>query len=184
MAAEPHPYSRPVDAINLRSDGVVVTLRPNLAERAAIAALLDIPSIESVSGEFRLTPKKAGTVNVGGRVKADLHQLCVVSLDPFPVSIEEEVDVDFAPEAPQPKAAPAVAKPQQRPGEMQIDLDDIDPPDLIIDGKIDLGALLCEFVALGLDPFPRKPGVVFDFKDEADIVEHPFAALSKLKPPE
>ena len=61
------------------------------------------------------------------------------------------------------------------------DLEEVDPPDPIIDGKIDLGALLVEFVALGLDPFPRKPGVVFDFKDEADVIEHPMAALARLK---
>ncbi len=37
-----------------------------------------------------------------------------------------------------------------------------DPPDPIIDGKIDLGALAAEFFALGLDPYPRKPGVAVD----------------------
>ena len=38
-------------------------------------------------------------------------------------------------------------------------IDDEDEPDPIIDGKIDLGALAAEFFALGLDPYPRKPGV-------------------------
>ena len=28
--------------------------------------------------------------------------------------------------------------------------------------QIDLGALAAEFLALGLDPYPRKPGVAFD----------------------
>ena len=35
-----------------------------------------------------------------------------------------------------------------------------DAPDPIVDGKIDLGALAAEFMILGLDPYPRKPGVV------------------------
>jgi hypothetical protein len=34
-------------------------------------------------------------------------------------------------------------------------------PDPIVDGKIDLGALAAEFMILGLDPYPRKPGVDF-----------------------
>ena len=40
-------------------------------------------------------------------------------------------------------------------------LDGEDAPDPIVDGKIDLGALAAEFLALGLDPYPRKPGVAF-----------------------
>ena len=43
--------------------------------------------------------------------------------------------------------------------------------------KIDLGAVVAEFLALGLDPYPRKPGVDFDFKDPADAEMSPFAAL-------
>ncbi len=36
-----------------------------------------------------------------------------------------------------------------------------DPPDPIVNGRIDLGQLAAEFLALGLDPYPRKPGVEF-----------------------
>ena len=34
---------------------------------------------------------------------------------------------------------------------------------------------------LGLDPYPRKPGVAFDFKDPADAEMSPFAALNVMK---
>ena len=37
----------------------------------------------------------------------------------------------------------------------------------MIDGKIDLGALAAEFFALGLDPYPRKPGAEFVAPPEA-----------------
>ena len=40
-------------------------------------------------------------------------------------------------------------------------LEDVDAPDPIVDGKIDLGALAAEFMVLGLDPYPRKPGAEF-----------------------
>jgi hypothetical protein len=57
-----------------------------------------------------------------------------------------------------------------------------DPPDTIIDGKIDLGALAAEFMALGLDPYPRKPGVAFaEIVDDEVIEESPFAQLAGLK---
>jgi len=36
-----------------------------------------------------------------------------------------------------------------------------DPPDPIINGQIDLGALAAEFLVLNLDLYPRKPGATF-----------------------
>ena len=60
----------------------------------------------------------------------------------------------------------------------EIDEADADP---IEDGRIDLGELVAETMAIELDPYPRKPGAGF-----ADIIEDaekpsPFSALSKLK---
>ena len=49
-------------------------------------------------------------------------------------------------------------------------------PDEIVNGQIDLGALTAEFLALGLDPYPRKPGVDFSYQDPADEKDSPFAA--------
>ena len=45
-----------------------------------------------------------------------------------------------------------------------------------INGKIDLGALTAEFFALGLDPYPRKPGVEFVAPPGEDASDSPFAA--------
>ena len=51
------------------------------------------------------------------------------------------------------------------PPEPPTEMHEYEPPDEIVNGKIDLGAVAAEFLALGLDPYPRKPGVDFDFKD-------------------
>jgi uncharacterized metal-binding protein YceD (DUF177 family) len=59
-----------------------------------------------------------------------------------------------------------------------------DPPDPIIAGRIDLGALVTEFLALSLDPYPRKPGVEFEDAPTAPddrLEESPFAKLAALK---
>ena len=52
-----------------------------------------------------------------------------------------------------------------------------DEPDPLVDGKIDLGALAAEFFALGLDPYPRKPGVAFEPPAEPEPQATPFAVL-------
>ena len=52
------------------------------------------------------------------------------------------------------------------------------------DGAVDLGAIATEFLLLGIDPYPRKPGAVFDAPvAEDDPSSHPFAALAALKKP-
>ena len=52
-----------------------------------------------------------------------------------------------------------------------------DAPDPLIDGKIDIGALATEFVALGLDPYPRKPGVTFEPPSDGPGSVKPFSVL-------
>ena len=51
----------------------------------------------------------------------------------------------------------------------------------LIGGSIDLGALATEFLILGLDPYPRKPGATFQPPADAKPEESPFAALAALK---
>ena len=98
-----------------------------------------------------------GGVRVTGEVHAEVTQLCVVSLEPFAATVDEPVDVRFAPA----EAAETARRAGDDDAEM-VEVGGEDPPDPIVDGKIDLGALAAEFFALGLDPYPRKPGVAFD----------------------
>jgi hypothetical protein len=71
-----------------------------------------------------------------------------------------------------------VAKSGSAAPEETFSLTDEDEPDPIIDGKIDLGALTAEFFALGLDPYPRKPGAALDEEPaNTEGTDSPFAAL-------
>ena len=54
------------------------------------------------------------------------------------------------------------------------------PPDVLESDEIDLAHYLVEQLVLDLDPFPRKPGVEFDYKP-AVTEESPFAVLKRLK---
>jgi hypothetical protein len=63
---------------------------------------------------------------------------------------------------------------------------DLDPPDPIIGGVIDLGQVVAEQLVLALDPFPRAPGAAFDSPADAPAAEGtptpgPFAALAALR---
>jgi hypothetical protein len=57
-----------------------------------------------------------------------------------------------------------------------------EPPESVMNGTIDLGALATEFLILGIDPYPRKEGVAFEAPVAGDdSAAHPFAALAALK---
>ncbi len=53
-------------------------------------------------------------------------------------------------------------------------------PEPLVDGVVDLGALATEFLILGLDPYPRKPGAVFQPPQDSKPDGGPFAALAGL----
>ena len=58
---------------------------------------------------------------------------------------------------------------------------DNEPPEPLVDGKVDLGALATEFLVLGIDPYPRKPGAEFTPPKVENDEANPFAALEALK---
>jgi uncharacterized metal-binding protein YceD (DUF177 family) len=166
---EPGPLSRLIDAERLPKHGTDITVTANAEEMATLAETLDIPAIHALEGVFSVegSGKRA---SVKGIVRARVSQICGVTLDAFETDIEEEVDLDFA--AAQRRKLTPEEEEQRR----------IDPPDEIINGKIDLGRVTAEFLALGLDPFPRKPGAVFEEPAPSEPRENPFGALAGLKP--
>ncbi len=159
------PFSRPFEVNALPKDGETVTIEANAKEREALAAFLKLPSIEALTAMLVVRPTAAGGARATGSVRGEVTQTCVVTLEPFPAKVEEEIDVSFAPDAP------------RRPLEETVSIGEDDGPDPIVDGRIDLGALAAEFLALGLDPYPRKPGVEFQQPLEPEAGATPFAVL-------
>jgi hypothetical protein len=163
------PLSRPVTVDNLPAQGIEATVDATAEECAALAKDFKLPAIRSLVGRYKLTgtPER---VRVMGRIEAAVTQVCVVTLDEFDSDLQEDVEVDFS----APDSLPLTA------GESE---HEYEPPDEIVNGQVDLGSITAEFLALGLDPYPRKPGVDFTYEVKNDPADGPFAALGKLKPP-
>jgi hypothetical protein len=175
--AEEGPFVRPVRVESVPDGGVEHDIEASEAERRRLAELNGLPAIGRLTARFVLSRAGRGIIRVRGDVKAEVTQTCVVSLEPFDVVLEEPVDVRFAPVAvgSPGRRAPPIASAEA--GAFAID--DEDEPDPIVDSKIDLGALAAEFMLLGLDPYPRKPGV--DFSPPTADKEEPDSPLARLK---
>jgi uncharacterized metal-binding protein YceD (DUF177 family) len=170
------PFSRWVKVDALPADGLTQTIEAGPDERAALAALNRLPAIASLTASFTLRRSGRGGARVTGQVRAEVTQVCVVSLEPFAATVDEPVEVRFAPA----EATEAARRVREDDAEA-VEVGGEDPPDPIVDGRIDLGALTAEFLALGLDPYPRKPGVAFDPPEPQCGEESPFAALAEAK---
>jgi hypothetical protein len=162
------PFSRIVRLDALPAEGETFALEATPEERAALARSYKLPSIEALTASLTVRRASRGGARVTGGVHGELTQTCVVSLDPFPAVVDEEVDVRFAP--------PTDDRPRPADEPFTVSMDE-DEPDSLIDGKIDLGALAAEFFAIGLDPYPRKPGVVFEPSSEEPEELSPFTVL-------
>ncbi|OKO84016.1 DUF177 domain-containing protein [Bradyrhizobium sp. AS23.2] len=175
---ERDPWRAPVIVAQIPDTGLHRELEASAAERQAMAEVAGLREILSTHAAFDVEPKSGGRVQVTGHVRARVGQTCVVTLDPIENEIEEEVDLMFAPEAEARRLADLIEEGQddEEPPEV------VDPPEAIINGIIDLGRLATDALFLAIDPYPRKPGAVFEAEVIAlDPEDHPFAALKALQ---
>ncbi|SFH98189.1 Uncharacterized ACR, COG1399 [Bosea sp. OK403] len=174
------PLSHPVrvEGIKLRPGNVTVSAPAEALPR--IAAELGLASLEALEAHYTLS-RNGEKVKLEGAIQAKAHQICVVTLESFPVEIKVPMKLDFAPEDEARIAARRGDAGDEGEIDIEVRLNEADPPEPIVDGVIDLGAVTLEFLALALDPYPRKPGVSFDVAPAEPGIESPFAVLAKLK---
>jgi hypothetical protein len=166
-------WSRPVRLGELARGPLRLSLAPDDAERAAIAKALGLQGLPALSAEVEVRPWLDGA-ELGGRFDARVEQVCGVTLDPFEQDLFGEIDVRVVP-AGSPNAT------ADEGGEVALELDAPDPPDVLAGDEIDVAAYVVEHLALEIDPFPRKPGAAFEYEPADPAETSPFAVLKGLK---
>lgn len=166
-------WSHIVRLSELARGTVTARLEPDADIRAQIAKDLGLESLPALSGQFTVRPWLDGA-EISGRFKARVEQICSVSLDPFEQDLASEIAIRVVPAGSPNTPADSAG------GEVILDLDAPDPPDVLADEDIDLAHYLVEHLSLEIDPFPRKPGAQFEYTPE-DKEESPFAVLKQLK---
>jgi uncharacterized metal-binding protein YceD (DUF177 family) len=170
------PWRAPVTVAQIPDGGLHRDLKADQATRAAMADAAGLRELPAAQAAFDLTLKSNGRVHVSGRVQARVGQTCVVTLDPIENEIDETVDLMFVPPELMPQTVHSAD--DVPPGEAE----ELDPPEPIDNGVIDLGRLATDVLYLAIDPYPRKPGAAFEPEAAAvDPEDHPFAALKALR---
>ena len=168
-----------VSVARLPQNGMPLTLKANEKELRALAKAHDLVSVQSFAAELLVKKWRKDGVKITGKVTAEITQTCIVTLEPLASHVESEIDALFVLEGSK------LARPQLSPdGEILIDFDGDDLPEIFSGDSIDAGAVAEEFFGLAIDPYPRAPGAVLEERvvEPAEAAKpSPFAILIKLR---
>jgi hypothetical protein len=145
-----------------------LTLTGGPEVRSQVGENLGLEDVQRLGAELVVRPWLDG-MEIEGRVEALITRLCGVTLEPFEVAVDEPFEVRVVPQG-----SPNAPRSE---GEIVVDLDAEDPPDEAAGDGVDASAYVVETLALSLDPFPRKPGAVFESPEPTESTS-PFAALA------
>ena len=173
---KPDPWRVPIVVAQIPDTGLHRDLEADAAVRAAVAEAGGLREVLLAAASFDVTPVSGGRIHVTGHVRARIGQNCVVTLEDIESDIDERINVIFAAPDQIPEMADLVDEAVD--GDEEVP----DPPEPIDNGTIDLGRVATDALYLAIDPYPRKPGAVFEpLVEAADPEDHPFAALKALQ---
>jgi hypothetical protein len=148
------PVSFRASVVRLPQKGTPIAIDASPDQLAALAREHGLIDVKNFRADLVVLPWKRDGVLVSGRVKGDIVQECVVTLEPVGAHVEEDVSVVFIPEG-----SNLGQFSEHDGGEMFLDADGPDAPESFSGTHIDVGALAEQFFALGIDPYPRKEGI-------------------------
>ena len=161
------PWPGPVRLSEVGRSGHLITIDADAAARTRIAKELGLEALNALTAEVALKPWLDGA-EISARWSATVEQLCSVTAESLVSELEGAFTVRCVP-ADSPNA------PSPEP-ESIVDPEADDPPDVLEQPLIDVGAYLIEHLSLEIDPFPRKPGAAFE-PPPPETPASPFAVL-------
>jgi len=163
-------FSRPVPLSRVGSEPFRQEISATIGERAALARRFDLVSLDRLDAIVELVWQSGGIVMLRAEFEAAFEQTCTVTLDPFSSVLAERFTLLYGP----PDAEDAAAA-------MAGDEVAFQP----LSGEaIDIGEAIAQEFSLALPPFPRSPDAAVEIEPPAPEAAGPFAALSRLFPPD
>ncbi len=148
-------FRRPLPVHDLPVAGRPFGIEAGPDERVALARRFGIHAVNRLQAVGVVRPEANGRrVRLDGHLSAEVVQTCVVTLEPITVVIDVALERLYGYDVMQDFEDGA--------GEVFLDLTDDLPAEPLTEDILDVGAASAEQLALELDPYPRKPGAVFE----------------------
>lgn len=169
-------FSRVIEIDHLPAKGMALTETAQAEECTALTKRYKIDALNFFRLTAQLTPWRKRGVRIKAHIEAKMTRQCVVTLESFEQEVKEDFELLMLPEE--------MMEPVRE--------DDMDAPEALIDGKVDIGELGAQYLALAIDPYPKKSDAVFSHIEDAapDAMpdstkdkrsNSPFAILGALK---
>mgnify|MGYP000531496797 CR=1 FL=1 len=138
-------FSYPLQIDELNQGEQSYMLRADKAQLETLKEILQVPAVNYFEADIKLKfQKKRGILDVSGQVRAGLGLISVISLEPFDRAYKTDFALTFDTNA---------TYEQIR----ELDEDkEADIPDIVIGGRIDLGDIAIEQLALVMEDHPRR----------------------------
>lgn len=172
MSAELFSYM--IAARDIPSAGKRYRIEADAAARRRLAEALGIPEVASLRADLEVRPASGADFALRGVLAASVVQIDIVTLEPIAQEVQEEIDLTLTSAEDDGRRLRRPSTPDAAAG---------DERDIYRNGRIDLGEIIGEHLALGLDPYPKAPGADFSgyVEDDPQDDPSPFASLAKLK---
>jgi uncharacterized metal-binding protein YceD (DUF177 family) len=140
---------------------IKLEIAPSDESRKDLARRLRVREINRLFAKLAVSREPGSIlVNVAGDLEAQVTQDCVVTLEPIRQDIRETIDAWYADPAEVVSFSKARREKLAKLSGTELEvLDEKDDPDEIVDGQIDIGELVTQFLSLAIDPYPHKEGV-------------------------
>jgi uncharacterized metal-binding protein YceD (DUF177 family) len=131
-----------------------LTLPINQSANEAAAQACDVIAFKKLQASFRFKRWRKHGATVICKFSAQVEQECIATLDPVFGRIEDSIERQFLPEHSSDYKMPEIID-----GEMILDPEAADLPDIIVGDSINLWDILIEELILVINPFPRSDSV-------------------------
>ncbi len=149
-------FSRLVTAEDLKPGVIERSFSPNTEESAALAQRFGVTAVRDVTADVVLRRKgRSHIVVLEGRLKAEVEQPCVVTLEPVTETLEEQFVLRFTLDP----AQAALDSAESAGLEVMIDPEADDPPEPAGPRGIDVGEAVAQQLSVAISPYPRAQGL-------------------------
>lgn len=178
-----------LDAQKIDITPKTIKISANDEERRRLAMRLGLSTLESLDAELTVSRDSGSlVVYISGHIRAKLTQKCVITMETIKSDVVDTFEAWYA----DPDQAISFARARQERdienGQVETPiLEESEDPEPIIDGQINAGELVAQYLSLAIDLYPRVEGAEIKQPKEKktkkveEIYENPFAALKDWK---
>lgn len=172
-----------INITNLPSPNEAIELNLDKAELQALADECAVLACKNLKTRFRARRWRKHGVIISGEFSVDIDQECIKTLELVHSHLREAFERQFLP-----NGSTDYQEPEIIDGEMVLDPEAADIPDVLETNEINLWDLLVEEMILTIDPFPKSQSTdeihleaaQSDVSEEKEPTHRPFSDLKAL----